>query len=163
LRTPVRGQTKPQTTHIPVVTLPSPDLVRQLAMGKYPAAAQAVLKPVVESQLPPAGSDTAGRIKHLIDIIASVLDPEQTFTPPPPATPETEPGVLSDTYFGIARDSSGCPFTTQAKAALRALHSALVDIQRNGTTLTEIELGNLLKLPYALGLFASESPTQETY
>jgi hypothetical protein len=163
MTTPTSNQNTARTNRVPVITLPPPDLVRQSAVQPYPAAAREVLKPLVEGQLPPAGGGTAARIKQLMKAIEDALDPEQTAEVPDRAAPETEPGVLSDTYFGIARDSSGCPFSIQAKAALRALHSALADIDRHGTTLSEVELGNLFKLPLVLALLATEPTTpQET-
>lgn len=158
----MKCQRKPQTTRIPIIILPPPELVRRSALERYPVAAQEVLKPLVESQHPRAENDTAARIKHLIAVIGAAIDPAQPFEAPPPAASDTEPGVLSDTYFGVARDASGCPFTTHAKAALRALHSALVDIDCNGTKLTTMEVGILLKLPFVLALFASESTAEET-
>jgi len=142
-----------------IICLPPPDLIRQSAVEPCPTTAQAILNHLVEGHLPLAGGGTSARIKHLMKVIEDALEPEQTAEVPEQAAPETEPGVLSDTYFGIARDTSGCPITILAKGALRALHSTLADIDQHGTTLSEVEIGNLFKLPLVLAQLAIEPDT----
>lgn len=138
---------------IPVVTLPPADLLKQAAHEPYSPVTVAALKSLNSVKLPPATGGSDAHIKQIIEALTTLVDAEQTADVRKIADPETPHAALSDNYFGVNRDGSKPPVETLSRATLRALYDVLIDIRDVGSTLTPVEIGNILKLPLINSMF----------
>lgn len=134
-------------SQISIISLASPEKLKREALDPLPRNAQALLESLMEVQLPPASGGHQAHIERVRSALEGLLEQEQTADVLDISDPETPHAELSDNYFGVRRDDSESSIVTLSHGALRALYAVLIDIEQHSTSLTPVEIGNLLKMP----------------